>query len=467
MTVDELNAIRAEELKRRVGALPAEVSAWIKRSGKTEPMKIHMTQVLALEVLMSGLIGSQMKSVNDLPGRGDEFTARALGVIREVIRAQRIWDFFRSQLSLRFSDDFQKPLWIVDTIAWNCHRPVLEAAQAAGILSLDRVREPPLTYVVADVSPVTYVRGSAPQEGDRLLLGSAVLPIPVIHVPPDQLSNAWELLTVAHEVGHDLEKDLDIVGALVKPVESALIAAGRDQRLPHWQRWLPEVFADLVALQLVGPAFGRALRGALTLPDNIVTTFNPTDEHPTPYVRVLMVARHAPTIVAADAKNPAAVAEATKRISADAARIEGDWTALYPVAPPEAGDFLADAPIVCAKIMDTPLPQLKNQTVRSLIPFKAAHDLQIRAAADYLATGANAPAPNRFSQTVRHCVAAAQYAVDMPHGSDLGTQLAAIDTRTRELIVDNTPDVVRGSASKAHDAYISDLAAAILKENLA
>jgi hypothetical protein len=464
MTVEDLNAIRAEELRRRVSALPTEVDAWIKRSAPAEPLKIHMTQIVALQSLITGLVDPQLTAAKNLSGKAADFPVRALDVIREVIRAQRIWDFFRSQLSLRFSADFQKPLWIADTIAWNCHRPVLEAAQTAGILTLDRVREPPLTYVVADVSPVTYVRGSAPQDGDRLLLGNALLPIPVIHVPPDQLLNAWELLTVAHEVGHDLEQDLVIVGALEKSVDNTLRAAGRDARLAQWQLWRQEVFADLVAQQLMGPAFGRALLAALTLPDRIVTTFNPADDHPTPYMRILIVARHAGPIIEADKKNPGAVAAAATRVADDAATIEKEWTALYPMAPAEAAEFLADAPHVCQALMDTGLPELKNQTVRSLMPFKAAHDLQIRSTASYLATGTNAPAPGRFSQTMRHCLAAAQYAVDMPPAADLASHLADIDTRTRELIIDNTPDVVRGSTSKRHAAFVTELASAILKE---
>jgi hypothetical protein len=251
MALEDLNTIRAEEIRRRVSALPTEVAAWITRSAPAAPLKIHMTQIQALETLIGRLLDPQLKAVKDLSGNTVDFPVRVLEIIREVIRAQRIWDFFRSQLSLRFSDDFQKPLWIADTIAWNCHRPVLEAAQAASILTLDRVREPPLTYVVADVSPVTYVRGSAPQDGDRLLLGNAVLPIPVIHVPPDQLLNSWELITVAHEVGHDLETDLGIGDALQKSTETVLRDAKRDQRLDQWQIWRQELFADLVALQLV------------------------------------------------------------------------------------------------------------------------------------------------------------------------------------------------------------------------
>jgi hypothetical protein len=462
MTPQELNTIRAEELRRRVFALPTELDAWIARSVPTEPLKIHMTQVRALKILIDGLVAAQIALVDRLSGDAPDFASRALRITRELIRAQRIWDFFRTQLSLRFSEDFQQLLWIADTIAWNCHRSVLEAAQLAGILTLDAAREPPLTYVVADVSPLTYVRGSAPLDGDRLLLGNAVLPIPIIHVPPDQLVNAWELLTIAHEVGHDLEKDLGIEDALKRSLAAALPAAGRPERLDVWQLWRAEVFADLVAAQLVGPAFGRALLAVLTLPESIVTTFNPADEHPTPYTRILFIAKFARTLVAADA-DPA-VAAARLRMDADAAALEAQWKALYTQAPPEAAAFLDDAPHVWTALMNTAFVELKNHTVRELMPFKAADDARIRAAASFLATGQNAPNKGNFSRTIRHCVAAAQLAVDFPAPADLKSYLVDVDARTRDLVRDNTPDVVRGTESKSHGRFLAEFATAILRE---
>ena len=463
MTPQELNTVRLEELRRRVSALPTEVDAWITRSAPDkEPLKIHMTQVRALKVLIDALVKGQTTLLKALSAGDPDFPTRALRITRDLIRTQRIWAFFRSQLSLRFSEDFQKPLWIADTIAWNCHRSVLESAQNAGILALDHAREPPLTYVVADVSPVTYVRGSAPAEGDRLLLGNAVLPIPIIHVPPDHLVNAWQLLTIAHEVGHDLEKDLGIADALERGLAAGLTAAGRVDRLAQWQKWRAEVFADLVAMQLVGPSFGRALLAALTLPESIVTTLNPDDEHPTPYTRVLLLAKYARTLVADD--GTPAVAAVRALIDADAAVLETEWTALYPQAPLEAAPFLEDAPEVWQALMDVRLPELKNLTVRQLMPFRAAHDSQIRTAAFFLSTGQHAPPQGRFTATIRHCIAAAQLAVDSRPLGDLETYLSDVDARTRALVTDNTPDVVRGSASQSHDSYVSQLAAAILSE---
>ena len=175
-----------------------------------------------------------------------------------------------------------------------------------------------------------------------------------------------------------------------------------------------------------------------------------------------MLAAYMRTVVEDD--GTPAVAAVRAKIDADAAALEADWKVLYPDAPAEAAPLLDDAPHVWKALMNKPFPELKTLTVRQLIPFKAAHDLRIREAAAYLATGQNAPPPARFKDTIRHCIAAAQIAVDSGPQADLESYLRTVDERARALVVDNTPDVVRGSASKTHDAYISKLATLILDE---
>ena len=62
---------------------------------------------------------------------------------------QKVWDFFRKKFELRFSDTFKDILWVADTVAWDCYRPVLEAAAGEDILPKSQFREPPLTYLTA------------------------------------------------------------------------------------------------------------------------------------------------------------------------------------------------------------------------------------------------------------------------------------------------------------------------------
>ena len=160
-------------------------------------------------------------------------------------------------------------------------------------------------------------------------------------------------------------------------------------------RWQDEIFADLVALQLAGPAFADGLANLLLLPEADVVDYTDTDPHPTHYLRILMNVAYLRTL-----------APGTQRIEQHATKLDNWWKSLYGEQPQFQGDT-ADFPHVFRALMDTPLEALKRKTVRSLLPFGAADDKRIQAAAKYLLTGQDKPAEIR----PRHCVSAARLAV--------------------------------------------------------
>jgi hypothetical protein len=167
--------LRREELARRVEALPAELTEWRKRSVDELDMNAHFSQIQALEILVGALVVKQRALLDGLDPEGEpeEFRVAALELVQEIIKTQRVWDFFRDKLELRFSPNFKAVLWAADTVAWDCYRPVMDRAVAAGILSAALVREPPLTYLTAEFSPATWVRGSRPNDGRDYHLGAA------------------------------------------------------------------------------------------------------------------------------------------------------------------------------------------------------------------------------------------------------------------------------------------------------
>jgi hypothetical protein len=121
-------------------------------------------------------------------------------------------------------------------------------------------------------------------------------------VPWDHVENVWELTSLMHEVGHDLEADLKLRVPLVASLTQKLRAAGvPETRIARWAKWEGETFADLVALQLGGPAFAYALFHLLLLPGPTVTMLDPDDPHPNHYVRILMNAAYVLTLVPGNA----------------------------------------------------------------------------------------------------------------------------------------------------------------------
>ncbi|MBN2547933.1 MAG: hypothetical protein JXB15_02150, partial [Anaerolineales bacterium] len=181
MTIIPSLTLRKEELRRRVEALPLEVQAWKDRTVNDLDSNLHFSQLQAIGVLTQTFSEQQQALLAQLDPAGDAVIFQNLGLelIKSIIRSQRTWDYFRDKLELRFSPNFKEPLWVADTVAWDCYRPTLEGAAGLGILPQAELREPPLTYLTAEFSPATWVRGSRPNDGRDYHLGTANLPIPV------------------------------------------------------------------------------------------------------------------------------------------------------------------------------------------------------------------------------------------------------------------------------------------------
>jgi hypothetical protein len=450
MSAALLLSSRREEIRRRVDALPSEIHAWRKRTIETVDMNVHFTQMEAIEVLMDVFVRRQRALLDQLEphAEADVFCGIALQLVHEVIRAQRVWEFFRDKLELRFLPGFKEPLWIADTVAWDCYWPVLQRATEAGILAQHERREPPLTYLTAEFSPATWVRGSRPNDGRDYFLGTASLPIPVIELPWDHIENVWEFLTIHHEVGHDLEADLQLRTALQAVLRKELRGADVPaERVEVWLAWQGEIFADLVGLRLGGPAFAEVLMNLLLLPASYVLHYDVSDPHPTHYIRILLNAAYCRTLVPGNSE-----------IDEHAQRIEVQWRGLYGEQP-AFQDYIADFPHVFRALMDTALGPLQSRTVRELIPFTAYDQRRIRAAASYLLTGRDAPEP--YSVPPRHCVSAARLAVTQAQQRPdaIAETLATINVRTVQLVHDNAlPGLRAHEESDRHAQFIADFA---------
>jgi len=454
MRLDDLVDVRVEELRRRIEGLDRELQAWVKRCTDDLRLQANFSQITAVHVLVDEFIQQQRVSVQKIAA-GATFAEDAYVLADDIARAQGVWDFFRDKLELRFNPDFQPRVAIADTVAWSCYMPVLERAVAAGLLEKDSLREPPLTYLGARLYARTFEKGSQPFEhGAYLLEESHSLPIPVIELPWDNLANLWELLAIPHEVAHDLEADLGLQQPLDEALAKALDAAGApEERRAVWGTWRPEVYADLVAMQLAGPPFGEYLIHLLLVPQAEAITVTENDpSHPAPFVRILMASHYAKTLVGGG--------KAAAALAVDATALEAQWRAVYPATPnanPAAGlvdPLIGDIPVVAAALMDTGLPSLKGATVRSLMPYLPADDARLRSAAAKLAAGQVPPdkAPPRL------CVSAARRAVAIigaaRKGEELGPALADLDRCAQRYVEANTPPGVRAITTRARGEYI-------------
>ena len=224
MAAAEILRLRKDEMGRRVEAMPIEVAAWSASVTAELDMQLHFSQLRAISTLTKAIVDRQRLELAALDPTGDvvTFQKSCLALSRSVVAGQFAWDFFRDKLELRRST-YKEQLWTADTVAWDCHRPVLQAAADAGVLGQDEMREPPLVYLGTGYSPLTWVRRSRPNDGRRYDLGESTVPIPVIEIPWDHLGNGWELMSLHHEVGHRRphhnRHDIEGAGAGGKPVQ--------------------------------------------------------------------------------------------------------------------------------------------------------------------------------------------------------------------------------------------------------
>ena len=438
--------LRKQELQRRVAALPAELGSWLTRVNDEPEMKAHFTQLRDLKDLMDRFLPNQQTILAAMNPQGDrgQVLDQVFALEKELARAQGVWNYYREKFQQRMSSPFKESLRVADIVAWDCYQPVLKDAVRLEIITDGKRRSPPLCYYTVDYSgtlpPLTLVRGDYPYDLKDREGGTLQTPIPVIALPWDHAQNLWEFLSIPHEVGHDLEADLNLHDDLIRTVVGALVATKKvpQERIDAWRVWTPEAFADLVALQRVGPAFAEALMNVLMQPAQRVIVLDIImDCHPTPYLRILMNTAYARTLI--EVQTPADGAQ-RKLVEERTRVLELVWKDLYG-DPPGLNPYLDDFPIVFRALMDTPMPSLRNHTVRELMPYSAGDNARIEAAARDLANG---DFPGALLP--RYGIAAARLAVDRMRGevAEMAAKLKTINELTAKLIEENSPKDLLG-----------------------
>src|SRR5262249_24031130 len=149
---------------------------------------------------------------------------------------------------------FARPLAAHDVIAADCYRAVREAAPdvfAAPLLK-------PVAYMEHGYSPATQRRGVALARllGDRN-------PFPVIRIPWDR-DNRWRVV-FRPEFPHNLQPALGLWQETRSAVPRRMMGAVRDPTLTSiFRRWHKEIFADLAAILLGGPAAATGMMNFLS-----------------------------------------------------------------------------------------------------------------------------------------------------------------------------------------------------------
>jgi hypothetical protein len=243
----DLAARKAVEIELKLASLKDESDLWKKQTGPGSKFPQHTSQI------------AEVWRVLDRLRTKAEASQAALGVHQTsmlVLSTYRLWEFFRSKFAQRLVDEYRGYLAWADQLAWNCYSPVRAYTQKA----------PPLVYLNGGFSPFVARRDSAysgeiiPYENftdEDAIAAQKKLPFPIIGVPYYQVKHFAEMPSIAHEVGHVVEDDLELTGALIQLFKDTL---GSDHpRLDYWSGWRRELFADVWGCLGAGPAFLSAL----------------------------------------------------------------------------------------------------------------------------------------------------------------------------------------------------------------
>jgi hypothetical protein len=200
-------------------------------------------------------------------------------VEREVDRARRAFGLFFEVFGQR-GTTFAPALAAYDVIAADCYAAIRQAAPQI-------FRGPmlkPLSYMEHGYSPATMRRGVTLSR----LLGEPN-PFPIVRIPWDR-DNPWQPVFL-HEVSHNLQADLGIWQENRKAVLKRTLRLTSDLGLAKiYGRWHKEIFADLAALLLGGPAAAWGMAIFLAHPAPRTLTFKAGGAHPTAYLRILILA---------------------------------------------------------------------------------------------------------------------------------------------------------------------------------
>jgi hypothetical protein len=217
-----------------------------------------------------------------------------------------------------------------------------------------------------------------------------------VRIPWDR-DRPWQAVFL-HEVAHNLQADLGIWQENRQALVRRLLGASRDPLITRiYGRWHKEIFADLAALLLGGPAAAWGMAIFLAHPAPRTLTYRPGSAHPTPYLRIHILV------------------EMLRRMgfTRDAGRLERAWAALYDPRrfhrlPPR---LLATSSRLIPHVVDEIAYQtrrnLAQRALADILPFTREDQQAIRAGAARLVAGQTPPdLPPRF------LVSAAGYALD-------------------------------------------------------
>ncbi|HHQ47697.1 MAG TPA: hypothetical protein ENK19_02280, partial [Acidobacteria bacterium] len=149
-----------------------------------------------------------------------------------VAASEKVWQFYRDIFGQR-QTRIAPRLLACDRIGLDCYQAVYQGLGKARSIPAPA----PFAYMESGRGPATYRR-------DILLSKIARLPnpFPLIKLPYHRLVAPWTLGAVPHEIGHNLQSDLDLWREIPGRIPEDLRRAGISTEVARiWARWHKEM----------------------------------------------------------------------------------------------------------------------------------------------------------------------------------------------------------------------------------
>jgi hypothetical protein len=365
-------------------------------TGPQAPSLGHITSVNALLTrlgeqlqLRSDAVAQAARRAADAPS-GEalrEVVTRAEGAHDAVRATEQAWDWFFEFFGQR-QGRYGPWLLACDRIALDVYQDVY-----MGLGAPKSVPAPaPMSYMRTGFSPATFRRDVRLRR-----LGLQPNPFPIVQLPYHRLVNPWTLGAILHEISHNLHSELGLSRAIPEQLVGRLVHEGAPRPVAaRWGKWNREIFADMLALLLGGPAIVASLIDILARAPASVTRFNPTGVHPLPLLR------------------PRISTELLARMGfpEEARAYQRIWDLTYRGVRTDAPEALvASAPQVIPLVVDSmcfqPYQALGDRSLAQVFSFDRRHQSMVVEAGTRLARGVDPGiVPERF------LIGAARHALD-------------------------------------------------------
>jgi len=433
------------ELQEELAGIKAEFEWWLADAGEERPLRKHQSQITRLTDQLRGLADRVEKEIGRVSQDGDDILRVNRDLQLRILEVHRLWDYFRSKLNLRYVAWFGPYLAAADEFAWACYKQALDH-DCRGVPAAD-IKAAPLVFLSGEFSPFIHLRQSPFEVEDvedaldsvDFLQVLFALPVPVIGLPWYQVAHLPDVVAIAHEVGHDVERDLGLTTTMEGHLRAVTATIPGPQR-NRWFAWLPEVFADLYGVLGAGPAFVSTLTDLLATDPTQVAAESAAAgprpaKHPPATLRIALAARAL--------EQTGFTQEAADQRDAWAEAFRSNAEETDPIEP-----FMDDAEAIVRGLLTGKYRQFGDLELQDVVSFSMDQQTAADTAAEAVLDGLEPP-----SDDIRCLVAAARLAFDR---NPARYYLVEEGTKTsQELILDRAMESMGDSPRADEDKPVA------------